>query len=73
MRLVALLIPLALAAQPRTLLTNDDFARIKATAQANPWADAVRTSIIAAADAWPAAFTAKYSLTKWALPPEGGQ
>ncbi len=73
MRLVALLIPLALAAQPRTLLTNDDFARIKATAQAHPWADAVRTSIIAAADAWPSAFTTKYSLKQWALPPEGGQ
>jgi hypothetical protein len=73
MRLAALLIPLALSAQPRTLLTLDDFARIDAAAKADPWAGGVRTSILQSADGWPTTFENKYSLKKWSLPPAGGQ
>ncbi len=73
MRFAALLIPLALSAQPRTLLTLDDFARIDAAATAYPWADGVRTSIVQSAAGWPASFEARYSLKAWSLPLEGGQ
>jgi len=65
----------ALAARPapRLLLTAEDLARIERLAQAAPWAAAVRTGIVQAAENWPAAHNQRYGLERWELPPEGGQ
>ncbi len=65
----------ALAARPapRLLVTAEDFARIERLAQSAPWAAAVRTSIVQAAESWPAAHNQRYGLEHWELPPEGGQ
>ncbi len=55
------------------LLTAEDFARLERLAASAPWAAAVRTAIVQAAENWPAAHNQRYGLERWELPPEGGQ
>lgn len=60
-------------AAPRLLLTSEDFTRIEQTVQLHSWAATIRTAILQAADRWPTDHNARYGLTEWELPPEGGQ
>lgn len=58
---------------PRLLADAADLARIDALARSEPWAAGVRSTILQAADSFPAAHNARYGLSEWKLPPEGGQ
>ena len=63
----------AARAAPGLLLTPEDFARIERLTQSAAWAASVRSSILQAAESWPAAHNQRYGLEKFKLPPEGGQ
>jgi hypothetical protein len=58
---------------PRLLLTPDDFSRIESRTNTEPWAAAVRDGIVQGATTWATDHAARYGLTTWVMPPEGGQ
>jgi MYXO-CTERM domain-containing protein len=66
-------VPTAARPSPRVLLDAADFARIQAWAARQSWAADRRDAILRRADAWPASHLARYGLSSWAPPPEGGQ
>jgi oligo-alginate lyase len=71
---LALVLFLALPAfaDPRLLTSPADLERIQRLAKSDKWAaDAVR-HLLAEADRWPQTYVAKYGLTEWAIPTEGG-
>ncbi|MBN2498778.1 MAG: heparinase II/III family protein [Deltaproteobacteria bacterium] len=66
-------VPLPQRTSPRLLLDADDFNRVQAWATSHSWAEAELAGIRARADGWPEDHNARYGLSSWELPPEGGQ
>ncbi|MBI4876990.1 MAG: heparinase II/III family protein [Acidobacteria bacterium] len=72
--LICLLLLAPAAAWGQGLLLNEkDFERINRLAGSQAWAAGVRGETIDTAGQWPAAHNARYGLTEWVVPPEGGQ
>lgn len=59
--------------RPNLLLDTSDFERMNKLASGEAWAASVRNGIISAAEQWPSAHNARFGLTEWSVPPEGGQ
>ena len=68
---VLLLLAAPCLAAPRLLLNSGDLARMKKTAEAEPWAAKAIDGILRDADEWPARHVREFGLTEWALPKEG--
>ncbi|MGC4121848.1 MAG: alginate lyase family protein [Myxococcales bacterium] len=66
-------VPFARRPHPRTLLDGADFTRMAQWAGSEAWAKSARDGIVASAADWPAGFQAKYGVSAWSVPTEGGQ
>lgn len=67
------LFALSLAAQPSLLFSEADRDRVLELAAHQPWAAAIRDSLLQSAAAWPQSHLAKFGLRELAVPEEGGQ
>jgi hypothetical protein len=70
----ALVLFLALPAFAATslLTSSEDLDRIRRLANTSPWAAGAVARLTREADAWPKPHLAKYGLSEWAIPNEGG-
>ncbi len=71
--LVLLALTVSISAQPSLLFSSADRDRILELAQKQPWAAALRDSILQSARDWPQSHLTRFGLRQLEIPAEGGQ